>query len=105
MATFISDRNAWEVMENSDLPIMIDFYANWCGPCQWIAPIVDQLAEEYQGKILVCKCDVDTAGRLVQQYDIRNVPTMLFLKNGRITDRHIGMTTKITLRRKMATML
>lgn len=105
MVTILSDRNVSEVMQENTLPVMIDFYANCHGPCQWISPVVDQLAEEYRGRVLVCKCNIDGSSQLAHQFGVRNVPTVLFLKDGKIADRQVGLTTKVCLMRKMNVIL
>ena len=84
---------------------MIDFSATWCGPCKKIAPIIDELAGEYEGKAVVCKCDVDECDELTGKFGIRNVPTILFIKNGEVVDKHVGAAPKSVLAEKIEALL
>jgi len=101
MALSITDSNFNEAVLNSDKPVMIDFWAPWCGPCRMIAPIVDELAEEYEGKALIAKCDVDTVSNVPVKFGIRNIPTLLFFKNGELVDKIVGSTTKAVIAAKI----
>lgn len=76
------------------LPLVVDFWATWCGPCRMIAPYVEELAKEYDGKIVVGKCDVEEADEVAMKYGIRNIPTILYFKNGEIVDKTVGGMTK-----------
>ncbi len=87
------------------LPAVLDFYATWCGPCKKIAPILEELAGEYDGKIVVGKCDVDENDELAAQYGIRNIPTVLFIKNGEIVDKHVGAAPKSAFDEKFKALL
>ena len=78
-----------EVM-NSDTPVLIDFWASWCGPCRMVSPIVDSLAQEYEGRLKVCKVNVDDEGALASEYAIVSIPTVLIFKNGKIAERSVG---------------
>jgi len=78
----------------SDLPVLVDFTATWCGPCKALAPIVDKIADEYQGKVKVGKLDIDDAPEIAQRYGIRSVPTVLVFKGGAKSGQHVGLTTK-----------
>lgn len=75
-------------------PMVIDFYATWCGPCKKIAPMIEELAEQYDGQIVVGKCDVDENNELAAKFGIRNIPTVLFFKGGELVDKHVGAATK-----------
>lgn len=86
-------------------PVMVDFGAAWCGPCNAIAPIVDKLAEEYQGKILIGKVDVDACPEISKRYKVRNIPTILFMKNGEVVDKHVGSISEGDLRKKLEALL
>ena len=72
------------------LPVVVDFSATWCGPCKKIAPIIEKLAVEYQGRVNIGKCDVDDNEELTSKFGIRNVPTVIFIKNGEVVDKHVG---------------
>ena len=85
MATILTDSNFAEIQAQG-LPLVIDFSATWCGPCKKIAPIIDELAGQYEGKAIVCKCDVAECDELTAKFGIRNVPTILFIKNGEVVD-------------------
>ena len=93
MEKIITDANIAEI-EAAGLPIVIDFSATWCGPCKKIAPIIEELAEEYAGRVVVGTCDVDECDELTAKFGIRNVPTVLFIKNGEVVDRHVGAAPK-----------
>ena len=81
-------------LEAAGLPIVLDFYATWCGPCKKIGPIIEELAAEYEGKVSIAKCNVDDDDELAAKFGIRNVPTVLFIKNGEVVDKHVGAAPK-----------
>ncbi|MDD6732422.1 MAG: thioredoxin [Bacteroidales bacterium] len=93
MAKIITDANYAEFLE-AGMPFVIDFSATWCGPCKKIAPIIDELADEYEGKVVIGKCDVDDNDELTSRFGIRNVPTVLFIKDGEVVDKHVGAAPK-----------
>ena len=95
----------FEEFKNGGLPLVVDFWATWCGPCKMIGPIISQLAEEYDGKIVVGKCDVEEAEDLVADLGIRNVPTVLFYKGGEVVDKLVGAASKAKLAEKFSAML
>lgn len=95
----------FESLKNGNLPLVVDFWATWCGPCRMIGPIIAQLAEEYDGRIVVGKCDVEEADDIAELMGIRNVPTILFFKNGEVVDKFVGATTKTTLKQKFDALL
>jgi thioredoxin 1 len=104
MATNVTNENAKEFMA-TELPIVLDFGAAWCGPCKQLAPIIDELSEEYAGRIAVGKCDIEEADDLTMEYGIRNVPTVIFIKDGKIVDRFVGSKSKGDVKAKFETLL
>ena len=97
MALEIKDSNFKELVQQNEY-MVVDFWATWCGPCRQIAPYIEELAEEYQGKIAVGKCDVDENDELPGQFGVRNIPTVLFLKNGELVNKSVGAVTKSKLK-------
>ncbi len=93
MALQITDAN-FEEYANSGKPMVLDFWAEWCGPCRMVSPIIDELAQEYEGKVVIGKMDVDNNDDVVGRFGIRNIPTILFLKNGEMVDKIVGATSK-----------
>ena len=105
MAVKLNNENFDEVM-GTNLPVVIDFWATWRGPCRIVAPIIDELAEEYDGKEVICKCDVgDDGDEVAAKYRVLNVPTILFFKDGKQVDKHVGAATKDQLKAKIEAML
>ena len=94
MALEVNDGNFEEVVVKSDKPVVVDFWAEWCGPCRMIAPIIEDLAKEYSEKIVVAKCDVDSSPTVAAKFGIRNIPTVLFFKKGAIADKQVGAVPK-----------
>ncbi|MEJ5245710.1 MAG: thioredoxin [Bacteroidota bacterium] len=90
----LTDDTYDEVVVKSDIPVLIDFWATWCGPCRMIAPIIEELAVEYDGKIKVCKLDVDNNQKVAMMYGIRSIPTVVIVKNGTEVDRILGAVPK-----------
>jgi thioredoxin 1 len=101
MALEVNDNNFEEVVIKSDKPVLVDFWAEWCGPCRMIAPIIEEIAEQYTGKALVVKCDVDNSPGIAARFGIRNIPTVLFFKKGQIADKQIGAVPKNTFLTKL----
>lgn len=94
-----------EELLGADKPLMIDFWAVWCGPCRMISPLVDELATEYEGKVLIGKCNVDEQAEIAERMKIRNIPTLLFFKGGEQVDKHVGAATKAQLAEKLNALL
>lgn len=105
MALELTDSNFDEVVVKSDKPVIVDFWAEWCGPCRMVGPIVNELAEEYKDKIVVGKVDVDTNPNISAKYGIRNIPTILFFKNGEVVDKQVGAVPKSNLLNKLQSIL
>ena len=96
----ITDSNFSEVV-NSDKPVLVDFWAEWCGPCKMIAPVVDELAKDYDGKAVVGKVDVDSNPGVAGKFGIRSIPTLLVFKNGEVVDKQVGAVNKSILSQKL----
>ncbi len=105
MAIEITDANFNELVTASDKPVMIDFWAVWCGPCRIIAPIVEEMAGEYEGKAVVGKVDVDSNPDIAMKFGIRNIPTVLFVKNGEVVDKQVGAAPKQAFVSKLEALL
>lgn len=104
MAFKFTDSNFKAELEKGT-PIVIDFWAEWCGPCKMVTPIIDELATEYEGKVLIGKMNVDENSEIPAEYGVRNIPTILFIKDGEIKERHVGAGSKSDLKRKVDTLL
>lgn len=95
----------FENLKNGSQPFAIDFWATWCGPCRMVAPIISEMAEKYDGKIVVGKCDIEECDDLAAQYGIRNIPTVLFFKNGEVVDKLVGAVSKAKFEEKFEALL
>ena len=93
MALEVTDAN-FEELVNAGKPMVLDFWAEWCGPCRMVSPIIDELATEYEGKVTIGKMDVDNNNDVVAQFGIRNIPTVLFFKDGKLVDKQVGAAQK-----------
>jgi thioredoxin 1 len=105
MALEVNDTNFEEVVVKSDKPVVVDFWAEWCAPCRMIAPIIEEMLKEYSGKAVIAKCDVDNSPQVAVKYGIRNIPTVLFFKNGKIADKQIGVVPKASFINKLNALL
>lgn len=94
MALEITDATFDKLVLQSDKPVMVDFWAAWCGPCRMVGPIIDELSNEYDGKAVVGKLDVDNNQEFAAKYGVRNIPTVLLFKNGELVDRKVGVSPK-----------
>jgi thioredoxin 1 len=101
MAHTITDANFEELVLKSDKPVLVDFWAEWCGPCRVVGPIVEELANDYEGKAIVGKVDVDSNPNISMQFGIRNIPTLLVFKNGQVVDKQVGAVPKNVLAAKL----
>ncbi len=104
MALTIKDDN-FESIVAEGKPVVLDFWATWCGPCKMIAPYIEELAEEFKDTVSIGKCDVDENAELPAQFGVRNIPTVLFIKDGKVMDKQVGATTKSALRDKIEALL
>lgn len=105
MANIFNEANFEQEVLKSDVPVMVDFYADWCGPCKMVGPVVEQLAEEYAGRIKVGKINVDENMTLAGQYRIMSIPAIMFFKNGEVADQIIGAVPKQQMIAKIEALL
>jgi len=101
MAITFTDSNFKELVLGSDKLVVVDFWAEWCGPCRQITPIIEQLSNEYAEKSVIGKVDVDNNNGIVSDFGIKNIPTILFFKNGQIVDKQVGLVPKNVLAAKI----
>ena len=99
MEVVVTSEN-FDSLKNGNLPLVVDFWAEWCGPCKMISPIISQLAEEYDGRLVVGKCNVEESEELAEEYGIRKNHTLLLLKNGQLVDKFVGAANKVKLQEK-----
>ena len=104
MEVKITNEN-FESYRNGELPLVVDMWAPWCGPCRMLGPVISELAEDYDGKIVVGKCDVDENDEVAMEFGIRNIPTVLFFKGGQLVDKFVGAASKSTLDEKFRALL
>jgi thioredoxin 1 len=105
MAVELTDSNFSEVVMNSDKPVVVDFWAAWCGPCRMVGPLIEEMHNEYAGKAVIGKVDVDQNPNVSGQFGIRSIPTILFIKNGQVVDKVVGAVPKGTLKQKLDAIL
>ena len=101
----IATNSTFAELIKDDRLVIVDFWATWCGPCRMVGPIISQLADEYDGRIVVGKCDVEEADDIAAEMGIRNIPTIMFFKNGQLVDKFVGATTKANLQQKFDALL
>lgn len=104
MEVKVTDSNFKDILATDKL-VMVDFWATWCGPCRAIAPVVEELAAEYEGRAVIAKCNVDECQEVPVQYGIRNIPTLLFFKGGELVDKMVGAAPKSELAKKIDSLL
>ncbi len=104
MALAINNEN-FESLKNDGKPLVIDFWAEWCGPCRMVAPIVEEMATEYEGRVNIGKCNVDSNDDLVAMFRIRSIPTLVFFKGGEVVGTHIGVISRNDLKAKIEALL
>ncbi|MCX5991942.1 MAG: thioredoxin [Chloroflexi bacterium] len=105
MVIEISDKDFEQQVLKSSLPVVVDFWAPWCGPCRMIGPIVEKLSEEFKGKLKFCKVNVDENQQLAQKYKVMSIPTLIFFKNGQLIEQSMGAVPEKTLRSKVQGLL
>lgn len=104
MAKEITSANLQEYIA-SGKPVVIDFWAEWCGPCRMIGPLIEELSQEYGDRAIIGKCDIDANNDIALKYSVRNIPTVLYIKNGEIVEKQVGATTKAKLEEKLVKLL
>ncbi len=105
MAIELNDANFEELVLKSDKPVLVDFWAEWCGPCRMVGPAVEEIAKEYEGKAIVGKVNVDHNPNISMQFGIRNIPALLYFKNGEVVDKQVGAVPKSILANKLEAQL
>ena len=104
MEVTITSEN-FESLKNGEQPLVVDFWATWCGPCRMVGPVISELAQEYDGRIVVGKCDVEENEELSMEFGIRNIPTILFFKGGQMVDKMVGAQAKARIQEKFEALL
>ena len=105
MALELTDQNFDEIVLSSDKPVIVDFWAEWCGPCRMVGPIVEEIGRDYEDRVIIGKLDVDSNPAVTQKFSIRNIPTVLYFKDGEIADKQVGAVPKSNLVNKLEALL
>jgi thioredoxin 1 len=105
MALEVTDSNFEVIVLHSDKPVIVDFWAEWCGPCRMVGPIVEEVGNDYEGKAIIAKLDVDSNPGVTSRFGIRNIPTILFFKNGAVADKQVGAVPKSVIVNKLEALL
>jgi thioredoxin 1 len=105
MSIEVTDSNFEEKVLQSEKPVIVDLWAEWCGPCKMISPILDEIGQEYDGKVVIAKLDVDSNPKTPTQYRVRNIPTILFFKDGELKDKQVGAVPKKNIASKLEPLL
>ena len=105
MAVTITDANFEEIVMQADKPVVIDFWAEWCGPCRMITPIIEEMANEYEGRAIIGKVNVDDNNGVATKFAVRNIPTVIFIKDGKVVDKQVGAAPKSTFTAKLDAIL
>ena len=105
MAITVTDSNFEDIVLNSKVPVLVDFWAEWCGPCRMVGPVIEQLGQEYEGKAIATKVDIDSNNETAAKYGIRSIPTILFFKDGKVVDKQVGAVPKKVLEDKLQAIL
>ncbi|MGD0336530.1 MAG: thioredoxin [Candidatus Omnitrophota bacterium] len=100
-AIHLNDNNFKKEVLDSELPVLVDFWASWCGPCKMIAPLIEEAAKEYASKMKICKIDVDSNSKTATSYGVMSIPTVIFFKKGKVMDQMVGVLTKSELKKKI----
>ena len=105
MAIHVTDASFEEEVLKSEVPVVVDLWAEWCGPCRMIGPIIEEMAEEYEGRAKMVKVDIDSNPGIPTKFGVRNIPTVLFFKNGEVVDKQVGAVPKGTFTKKLDSIL
>jgi thioredoxin 1 len=105
MTIEVTDNNFENLVIKSDKPVLVDFWAEWCGPCRMVGPLVKEISQEYEGRAVIAKLDVDSNPAVSAKFGIRNIPTILYFKNGEIVDKQVGAVPKNVIASKLEAIL